>query len=115
MLEIKHYEIKGKYVLFRETRHCIHSNIVKKKQGSREVKRQNSLQLRNTSCTVTIYLRLESWHIELSQSLEVNMKFTHNYVINSAESLSFHHVDEKVRERFLQLFKDRYSPASAIY
>ncbi|CAB5362409.1 unnamed protein product [Rhizophagus irregularis] len=115
MPETKRYEIKGKYVLFRETRHCIHSDTVKKKQGSREVKRQNSLQLRNTSCKATIHLRLESWRVELSHPLEVNIKFTHNHVINSAESLSFRRVNEKVCEKFLQLFKDGYSPASAMY
>ncbi|PKK62582.1 hypothetical protein RhiirC2_790173, partial [Rhizophagus irregularis] len=115
MPETKHYEIKGKYVLFRETRHCIHSDTVKKKQGSREVKRQNLLRLRNTSCKATIHLRLESWRVKLSHPLEVNIKFTHNHVINSAESLNFRHVNEKVREKFLQLFKDGYSPASAMY
>ncbi|CAB5377419.1 unnamed protein product [Rhizophagus irregularis] len=115
MPETKHYEIKGKYVLFRETRHCIHSDTVKKKQGSREVKRQNSLRLRNTSCKATIHLRLESWRVELSHPLEVNIKFTHNHVINLAESLSFCRVNEKVREKFLQLFKDGYLPASAMY
>jgi len=31
MLETKHYEIKGKHVLFQEMYHCIHSDIVKKK------------------------------------------------------------------------------------
>ncbi|CAG8774993.1 15778_t:CDS:1, partial [Rhizophagus irregularis] len=114
MLETKRYEIKGKYVLFCETRHCIHSDTVKKKQGSREVKRQNLLRLRNTSCKATIHLRLESWRVELNHLLEVNIKFTHNHVINSAESLSFRRVNEKFCEKFLQLFKDGYSPASAI-
>ncbi|CAB5356251.1 unnamed protein product [Rhizophagus irregularis] len=112
--ETKRYEIKEKYVLFRETRHCIHSDTVKKKQGSQEVKRQNSLRLRNTSCKAIIHLRLESWRIELSHPLEVNIKFMHNHVINLAELLSFCHVNEKVREKFLQLFKDEYSPVLAI-
>ena len=31
MPQTRGYEIKGKQVLFRETRHCIHSNEVKKK------------------------------------------------------------------------------------
>ncbi len=45
MLEIKHYEIKGKQVLFRKLRYCIYSNIVKKKQGNQEVKQLGSYQL----------------------------------------------------------------------
>ncbi|CAB4429129.1 unnamed protein product [Rhizophagus irregularis] len=52
MPETKRYEFKGKHVLFREMRHCIHSDKVKK---------------------------------------------------------------NKVRERFLELFKDGHSPASAMY
>jgi hypothetical protein len=36
-------------------------------------------------------------------------------VINSAESLSFRHVKGEVKERFLELFRDGHSPASAIY
>jgi hypothetical protein len=51
----------------------------------------------------------------LSHSLEVNIKFTHNHVPISAESLSFRRVNEEVREKFLELFKDSHSPASAIY
>ncbi|CAB4487735.1 unnamed protein product [Rhizophagus irregularis] len=82
---------------------------------SREIKRQQSSQLRNTNCTSTIHLQLERWRIELSHPLEVNIKFTHNHVIISAESLSFRRVNEKVRERFLELFKDGHSSASAMY
>ena len=37
MPETKCYDIKGKHVIFREMRHCIHSNTVKKKQGNRIV------------------------------------------------------------------------------
>ncbi|CAB5326218.1 unnamed protein product [Rhizophagus irregularis] len=66
-------------------------------------------------CKATIHLQLESWRVKLSHPLEVNIKFTHNHVINSAELLSFRHVNEKVCEKFLQLFKDGYSPASAMY
>ena len=47
--------------------------------------------------------------------MEVNIKFTHNHVINSAESLSFRQVSNKVREQFVELFKDGHSPASALF
>ncbi len=39
----------------------------------------------------------------------------HNHVINSAESLSFRHVNEEVREELLNLFKDGHSSALALY
>jgi len=38
MPQTKGYKIKGKQVILRENRHCIHSNKVKKKQGGRVVK-----------------------------------------------------------------------------
>lgn len=115
MPETKRYEIKEKRVLFREKRHCLHSEMVKKKQGNRETKRPQSTRARNIGCTATIHLRLESWRIESSHPLEINLKFTHNHVVNSAESLSFRHVDGAVREKYLELFKDGHSPASAMY
>jgi hypothetical protein len=47
--------------------------------------------------------------------LKVNIKFTHNHVINSAESLSFRRIKGEIKERFLELFRDGHSLASAIY
>jgi len=115
MPETKRYEIKEKRVLFREMRHCLHSDMVKKKQGNRETKRPQSARARNIGCTATIHIRLESWRIELSHPLEINLKFTHSHVVNSAESLSFRNVDRAVCEKYLELFKDGHSPASAMY
>ncbi|GET50230.1 hypothetical protein GLOIN_2v1764523 [Rhizophagus irregularis DAOM 181602=DAOM 197198] len=80
MPEFRHYEIKGKKVLFREKRHCIHSKLVKEKQGNRELKRLQSSQLQNTNCAATIHLRLK-----------------------------------EICGKFLELFKDGHSPASAMY
>ena len=105
MPETKRYETKGKHVLFRELRHCIHSDKVKKKQGNRKTKRIRSARARNIGYAATIYLRLENWRIEiieLSHPLEINLKFTHNHVVNSAESLSFRRVDEAVRNKYLE-------------
>jgi len=96
-------------------RHCIHSNIVKQKQGNPEIKRKSSNRARNTSCTATIQLRLENWRIESSHPLKINLKFTHNHIVNSAESLSFRHVNGEARDKYLELFKDGHSPASAMY
>jgi len=59
MPETKRYDIKGKHVIFREMRHCTHSNTVKKKQGNRETQRPQSSRLQNTNCMATIHLRLE--------------------------------------------------------
>ena len=45
MPQTKGYKVKGKRVIFREARHCIHSKKVRKKQG-------------NPDCLATIHLRL---------------------------------------------------------
>ena len=89
MPQTKGFEIKGNWVLFWELRHCIHSHEVKKKQGNRITKHLQSSRARDICCTATIHLRLERRRIELSHPLEINLKFTHNHIINSAESLSF--------------------------
>src|SRR6266542_1762890 len=116
MSQTKSYRIKGKHVLFREKHHCIHSNEVRKKQADHKTKRPKSTWIRNTNCTATIHLRLEKWRIEsLSHSLEINIRFTHNHIVNSAEALSFQHVKEDVCEKYLKLFKDGHSPASALF
>src|SRR5207245_6638450 len=86
------------------------------KQAGHEIKRPQSSRARNTNCTATIHLRLENWPIEsLSHPLEINIKFTHNHVVNSAVALSFRRVKEEVREKYLELFKNGHSPASALY
>ena len=116
MPETRRYEIKGKKVIFREKRHCIHSHEVKRKQGTRETKRIQSPRARDTNCSATICLRLERNNMMISSHpLEININFTHNHVVNSAESLSFRRVKEEVREKILELFKDGHSPALALY
>ena len=115
MPQTKGFDIKGKHVLFREKRHCIHSNEVKKKQGSRETKNPQSIRVRNIHCNANIHLRLEKWRLEFSHPLEINVRFTHKHIINSAEALSFRRVKDEVREKYLELFKDGHSAASALY
>uniref|UniRef100_U9UFA1 Uncharacterized protein n=1 Tax=Rhizophagus irregularis (strain DAOM 181602 / DAOM 197198 / MUCL 43194) TaxID=747089 RepID=U9UFA1_RHIID len=74
------------------------------------------IRIRNVHCSASIKIQLENWRLELhSHPLEINFRFTHNHVIDSSESLSFQHVKEEVHERFLELFRDGYSPVSAIY
>ena len=115
MAETKGFKINGNKVLFRKLRHCIHSNQVKKKQGNRVTKHQHSSRMRNTDCTATIHIRLERRNLKCSHPLEINIRFTHNHVINSAASLSFRRVKDEVCEEFLNLFRDGHSPSSAIY
>ncbi|CAB4444908.1 unnamed protein product [Rhizophagus irregularis] len=88
---------------------------VKEKQGNCETKLPQSSRARNTGCTAGIHLRLERWRLETDYPFEINIRFTHNHVINSAESLSFQRVNSEVREKILELFKDGHSPASAKY
>ncbi|RIB19380.1 hypothetical protein C2G38_2182064 [Gigaspora rosea] len=51
----------------------------------------------------------------LSHPVEINIEFMHNHVINSASSLSFRHVNNKVCEKFINLFRDGHSLASALH
>ena len=89
MPQTKGYGVKGVQVLFREKRHCIYSNEVKK-VSHREIKRPQSSQARNIYCDANIQLQLENWCIEsTSHPLEVHIRFTYNHVINLAEFLSF--------------------------
>ena len=82
MPESKHYEIKGKKVLFWEMHHCVHSNKVKEKQGNQVTKRTQSSRAWNINCTASIHICLESWCIKSSYPLEINIKFTYNHVVN---------------------------------
>ena len=116
MAQTRGYKIKGEKVLFREQRHCIHSREVKKKQGKNIVtKRPHSPRARDTCYTAAIHLRLESRRLFLTHPLEINLKYTHNHVINLADSLSFRHVKEEVRKELLNLFNDGHSPSSVLY
>ncbi len=116
MSQTRGYDIKGNRVLFREKRHCLHSHEVKKKQGKNVItKHLQSLRARDIGCNASIHLRLIRNRLPLTHPLEVNISYTHNHIINSAESLSFRNVNEKVREELLSLFKDGHSPSSALY
>ncbi|PKY16522.1 hypothetical protein RhiirB3_428916 [Rhizophagus irregularis] len=45
----------------------------------------------------------------------INLKQQSTMKQDQAESLSFRRVDKEVREKYLELFKDGHSPASAMY
>ncbi|CAG8752336.1 8540_t:CDS:2 [Gigaspora margarita] len=64
MPQSKGYNIQGKKIIFREIWHCIHSNMVRQKQGNPVLKKPNSIQIRNTGCMATIHLRLEHWRLQ---------------------------------------------------
>ena len=74
-----------------------------------------SLQVWDIGCNASIYLRLIRNRLPLTHLLEVNISYTYNHIINSAESLSFQNINEKVHEELLSLFKDEHSPSSALY
>jgi len=78
------YPVKGNKVIFREMRHCIHSHLVRQKNKNRDIKNPYSLRNRNTKCNATLNLRLKNNNL-----LEINLRFTHNHLPNSAASLSF--------------------------
>lgn len=115
MPETKGFQIQGKKVIFRELRHCMHSNKVRQKQGNPILKKPHSLRIRNTECDATIHLRIERWRLQTSHPLEVNINFVHNHIINCAKSLSFRCVKEEVRNKYLELFINGYSPATTLH
>lgn len=115
MAETKRFQIKGTKVIFRELRHCIHSEQVKKKQGNPTLKNPHSLRSRNTECMATLHLRLERWRLQTTHPLEINIKFIHNHVIHSAKSLSFRRVKKEVNDKYLELFASGHSPATALH
>lgn len=115
MPQTKGYGVKGKRVILRESRHCIHSKKVKDKQGNPEIKRIQTMHNRNTDCLAVMNLKLECRNTFTNYPLEVNLIFKHNHVINSAESLSFRRVHEKTHAKYMQLFYDGHSPATALY
>jgi len=71
--------------------------------------------VRDIYCTATIHIRLERRRLSLTHPLEINLKHTHNHVINSAEVLSFRYIKREVREELVKLFIDEHSPSSALY
>ena len=48
-----------KKVIFKEERHCIHSEIVKKKQSSRIIKKGNSHHSCNINCKAKMLMCIE--------------------------------------------------------
>ncbi|CAG8836151.1 46308_t:CDS:2, partial [Gigaspora margarita] len=88
MPQTRCYQIQEKKVIFRQLRHCIHSDIVRQKQGNPSLKIPNSLRIRNTDCNATIHLRLKQWRLQTNYLLEINIKFIHNHVIDSAKALT---------------------------
>ncbi|CAG8618737.1 16243_t:CDS:2, partial [Funneliformis caledonium] len=87
---------------------------VKTKQGkNRMTKRPQSSRARDIDYHANIHVRLERRNLIHTHPLEIN--FTHNHVINSAESLSFRRVKDEVKEKLVELFKDGHSPTSALF
>ncbi|CAG8703110.1 40136_t:CDS:2 [Gigaspora margarita] len=113
--ETKGFQIQGRKVIFRELYHCMHSNKVRQKQGNPILKKPHSLCIRNIECEATIHLRIEHWHLQTSHLLEVNINFVHNHIIHCAKSFSFRRVKEKVRNKYLELFTNGHSLATALY
>lgn len=74
-----------------------------------------SSQARNTSCTATIHIWLERKWLPFTHPLEINLKYTHNHITNSADVLSFRCIKKEVQEEFMNLFKNRHLPASTLH
>ncbi|CAG8727706.1 16494_t:CDS:2, partial [Gigaspora margarita] len=55
MPQTRCYQIQGKKVIFRQLRHCIHSDIVRQKQENPSLKIPNSLRIRNTDYEISSY------------------------------------------------------------
>jgi hypothetical protein len=107
------FPVKGDKVIFRESRHCIHSHIVKQKNKKREIKNPDSQRNRDTNCMATLNFRLKKCNLTNSHPLEINLHFTHNHLPNSAASLSFRPVSIETQEQYIDLFSIGYTPATA--
>lgn len=107
------YITKGQRVVFRELRHCIHSDIVKQKNSSRDIKNPNSQRNRDINCSATINFRLRKSYLIYTHPLEINLRFTHNHLPNSAASLSFRPVSEETQKQYINLFNMGHSAATA--
>jgi hypothetical protein len=107
--------LTGKKVIFKEERHCMHSEIVKEKQGSRVIKRENSHHSRNISCKAKMLMRIERRNLEQDYPMYVHIEYIHNHIPNSAESLGFRPVSKITQDKYIELFKIGHSPASAIH
>ncbi|CAG8589637.1 20394_t:CDS:2 [Dentiscutata erythropus] len=114
MPETKGFQTKGKKVIFRELRHCIQNSKVRQKQRNSLLKKPHSLRVKNTECMATIHLRLEHWHLHTTHPLEIGIKFIHNHVVHSAESLSFRRIKDDIRNQYLELFVNSHLPATAL-
>ncbi|CAG8853654.1 17861_t:CDS:1, partial [Gigaspora margarita] len=113
MPQTKSYQIKGQRIIFRQLQHCIHSNIVRQKQGCPILKNPNSLHIRNTKCIASIHLWIEQKNLQTDYPLEVNIKYIHNHIVHSAKALSFRYVKDKVCNTYIELFKNGHSLATA--
>ncbi|CAG8780773.1 30929_t:CDS:1, partial [Racocetra persica] len=101
------YLVKEDKVIFRELRYCIHSNLVKQKNNHCETKNLNGLQNRDTGCKATLNLQMKKpkkFGFEDTYLFEINLRFIHNYVPNSASSLSFRPVGLNVQKHYIELF-----------
>ena len=69
------------------------------------MKHIQSSRAQDIYCNTTIDLHLERNNMmTFSHPLEIDIKFTHNHVVNSAESLSFRRVKEEVHEKIVELY-----------
>src|SRR5260364_236734 len=111
MRQTRGFILKDQQVIFREARHCIHSHIVKKKQGKNvEIKKLHSERLRDTGCLATIELRIEKRYLTRTHPLEVTLNFTYNHVPISAISLSFHSVNAQTEKEYLLYVSENKLP-----
>ncbi|GBC07785.1 hypothetical protein RclHR1_07690019 [Rhizophagus clarus] len=90
------------------------TTMLESKRKNRITKRLQSSRARDINCTASIHIRLERRKLIHTHPLEINIKFTHNHVINSAESLNFRRIKDEVKKKFIELFKDGHSPSSAL-
>ena len=81
--------ITGKKVIFKEERHCMHSGIIKKKQGSKHTNStENSQHSRNIDCKAKMLMRIEKRNLEQEYPMYIHIEYTHNHISCSAESSS---------------------------
>lgn len=98
----------------------MHSEIVKKKQGSKISKctnsTENSHHSRNIDCKAKLLMRIEKKNLKKEYPMYyIHIEYTHNHIPYSAESLSFRPVSKITWDKYIELFKNGHSPATAVY
>ncbi|CAG8629437.1 7704_t:CDS:2 [Cetraspora pellucida] len=95
--------------------HCIHSHIVKLKQGIKNNGETNmkNTQEQNTNCPATLSIQL----LKRSDPYPciVSLHFDHNHPLKSSHVMSFRPLSNETKNKIIKLFETGHNPSSAYH